>query len=448
MTNAVQQLNARVASIKANADLKPHPATDVLPRMTESEYADLKRDIKANGQQQPILVWEGKILDGRERYRACKALGIQPKTRVLANLAGSAEQMVVSLNVHRRHLTESQKAMVAACVATTSVGSNQTSQGVTQGEAAEKFNTSPDSIQRARKVIEFGNKSLVQVVIQGKLDVTNARRIASNPANVKRNFKDMGKEGLMQMAKMAEKQGNAEKRARRLAKVDAAQKNNVPLTPTGELFGLVFADPTWDYLPQATTGYQTMPLADICALRVPEIVEEDSVLAMWVPPSQIEAGMAVVKAWGFEFKTSMVWDKERTGTGQYFMNEHEYLFIATRGKPPLPCKMFGSVLREKRTNKHSEKPFVAYDVLEQMYEGMNKFEMFARVVRADWKGWGNEYPGNQPVGEEAPKNLPKAATPKVVKGKAANDSKAKPATVSKQGKSVKVANDATFKMAA
>jgi N6-adenosine-specific RNA methylase IME4/ParB-like chromosome segregation protein Spo0J len=448
MTNAVQQLNARVASIKANADLKPHPATDVLPRMTESEYADLKRDIKANGQQQPILVWEGKILDGRERYRACKALGIQPKTRVLANMAGSAEQMVVSLNVHRRHLAESQKAMVAACVATTSVGSNQTSQGVTQGEAAKKFNTSPDSIQRARKVIEFGNKSLVKAVIQGKLDVTNARRIASNPANAKRNFKDMGKEGLMQVAKMAEKQGNAAKRAARLAKVEAAREGNVPLTPTGELFGLVYADPPWDYLPEATTGYPTMPVEEICALRVPEIVEEDAVLAMWVPPSQILVAAKVVEAWGFEYKTHMVWDKERPGTGQYFMNEHECLFLATRGKPPMPCGKFRSVFSEKRSNKHSEKPEVAYAVLEEMYEGMHKFEMFARAKRAGWQGWGNQYPGNQPVGEAAPKNLPKAATPKVVKGKAANDAKAKPATVSKQGKSVKVANDATFKKAA
>lgn len=191
-----------------------------------------------------------------------------------------------------------------------------------------------------------------------------------------------------------------------------------------------------------------MALAKICAMEVPGLAEDDAVLALWVPPSQIEAGMAVVKAWGFEFKTSMVWDKERTGTGQYFMNRHEYLFLATRGNPPPPCQRFSSLLREKRSTKHSQKPLGAYVVLEDMYPGLTKMELFAREVRAGWDGWGNQYPGNQPVGVKPPKNLPMATTPKVVKGKAANDAKAKPAKVSQQGKSVKVANDATFDMAA
>ncbi len=83
-----------------------------------------------------------------------------------------------------------------------------------------------------------------------------------------------------------------------------------------------------------------------------------------------------------------------------------------------------------------------------MYPGLTKMELFAREVRAGWDGWGNQYPGNQPVGVKPPKNLPIATTPKVVKGKAANDAKAKPAKVSQQGNSVKVANDATFDMAA
>lgn len=89
-----------------------HPVADIFPMMDESEYAGLVADIKANGLREPIWLHSGKIIDGRNRYRACCDLNIEPTFRTWDG-EGSLVAFVVSLNLHRRHLTASQRAIVA-----------------------------------------------------------------------------------------------------------------------------------------------------------------------------------------------------------------------------------------------------------------------------------------------------------------------------------------------
>ena len=120
------------------------------------------------------------------------------------------------------------------------------------------------------------------------------------------------------------------------------------------------------------------------------------------------------------------------------------LFIATRGKPIVPPATVRSpsVIREKRS-KHSKKPLSAYVMLERMYEGLTKIDLFARgEVRKGWVGWGNEALPNQPEQVKPPKTLPSAKSPKaLVRGNAANDAKvsaAKKARRSMGAKSVLV----------
>lgn len=91
--------------------LEPHPIAALLPEMDDSQFAELREDIRANGQLQAITVYEGKILDGRHRYRACREIGIPPRTELWDGEDPAA--YVLSLNVRRRHLTTSQRAMLA-----------------------------------------------------------------------------------------------------------------------------------------------------------------------------------------------------------------------------------------------------------------------------------------------------------------------------------------------
>lgn len=96
--------------------LAPHSFADLVPSMTEEEYQGLKADIALHGQLEPIVLYEGKILDGRHRYRACRELGLTPTFRRWEE-SGSAVDLVLSVNLHRRHLTSGQRAAIAVAAA-------------------------------------------------------------------------------------------------------------------------------------------------------------------------------------------------------------------------------------------------------------------------------------------------------------------------------------------
>ena len=89
-----------------------HPLADVVPPMTDEEYQELKADIKAHGLREPITLHQGKIIDGKHRYRACIELGVEPKTREIPT-NGTPLEYVISENVKRRHLTTGQRAALA-----------------------------------------------------------------------------------------------------------------------------------------------------------------------------------------------------------------------------------------------------------------------------------------------------------------------------------------------
>lgn len=94
-------------------ELEFHAVANLFPMMTETERESLENDIKTNGLLSPIYIYDGKIIDGRNRYFACKAVGIQPEFKEYTGLESELVQFVISLNLHRRHLSTSQKACLA-----------------------------------------------------------------------------------------------------------------------------------------------------------------------------------------------------------------------------------------------------------------------------------------------------------------------------------------------
>jgi hypothetical protein len=168
----------------ANGQLEDHPTAEVFPLMSEDELKALAEDIKANGLRQVIILHEGKILDGRNRYRACKMAEVEPRT--MKWHGENPTKDVISLNLHRRHLNESQRAMVAAKIATMKQGQrtdlagkpakSQTaaSPALSQEQAAKLLNVSRDSVQKAKIVTGSGDKELIEQVQSGKKSVNGA----------------------------------------------------------------------------------------------------------------------------------------------------------------------------------------------------------------------------------------------------------------------------------
>jgi N6-adenosine-specific RNA methylase IME4 len=160
---------------------------------------------------------------------------------------------------------------------------------------------------------------------------------------------------------------------------------------------VIYADPPWQYdfsksdSREIENQYPTMPVDDICALPIPGIAAADCVLFMWATSPKLPEAMQVLNAWGFTYKTCMVWVKDKIGMGYYARQKHELLLIATQGNLPTPdpSNRPASVIEAPR-GEHSRKPEVVYELLEKMYPNLNKIELFSRTPRAGWKAWGNQ----------------------------------------------------------
>jgi hypothetical protein len=165
-----------------------HPAAELMPEMLWPEQERLLEDIKANGLQQPIVLLGGRVLDGRHRQELCELPEIKPRyVRLKAADVPDPVAYVLSANLHRRHLDESQRAMIAAKVmemrSRANLPASARGNGRARDAAGAALNVSGRSVDHARVVRERGCPELIQAVERGAVSVSRARRIAqSTPA--------------------------------------------------------------------------------------------------------------------------------------------------------------------------------------------------------------------------------------------------------------------------
>lgn len=175
----------------------------------------------------------------------------------------------------------------------------------------------------------------------------------------------------------------------------------------GQKFSTLLADPPWRF--QNRTGkmapehrrlnrYGTMNLEDICNLPVAEHADDRAHLYLWVPNALLPEGIKVMQAWGFDYKSNIVWHKIRKdggsdgrGVGFYFRNVTELVLFGTRGKNVRTLapgrRQVNLVASRKR--EHSRKPDEIYDVIESCSWGPY-LELFSRGTREGWVSWGNQ----------------------------------------------------------
>ena len=164
-----------------------HEAANIFPLMDESALAELAADIAANGLREPI--WrhrDGRIIDGRNRWLACAKVGVTCHGHTYQGDDDSIVPFVISHNLHRRHLTESQRAMIGGRIANMSAGyhGNQWDRSsdrtqTSRGDAAALVNVSDPSVGRARRVLRDAEPEVVAAVDKGALSVAAASKISA-----------------------------------------------------------------------------------------------------------------------------------------------------------------------------------------------------------------------------------------------------------------------------
>ena len=386
------------------APVRWHEYANLFPMLNGEPFDALVEDIRQNGVCEPIVMLDGAILDGRNRYMAARQLGVEYPVKQYQG--DNPLAFVISHNLHRRHLSESQRAMVAGKLANMNRtdtliqnrGANLPNGSVTNATAAELLNVSERSVKTARKVRDKADESLVEAVESGTVSVSAAADVADLPKQEQAEIVAKGEAEILAAAKDIRAKKAAKKREERIEKIAEISKGNAELD-TSTRYPVIYADPPWRYEnpPMGGTNrsienhYPTMTLEEICAMPVVDLATDDAMLYLWATAPKLKECMEVIEAWGFEYRTNMIWDKQKIGMGYHARNQHEILLIAKRGKipPPEAGKQPSSLISAPR-GKHSEKPVEFYEIIEAAYPTLPKIELFCRSPREGWAVWGNQ----------------------------------------------------------
>ena len=192
---------------------------------------------------------------------------------------------------------------------------------------------------------------------------------------------------------------NVSKALRELVK---RERKEIPPLPTDK-YRVIYADPPWAYgnsgiinddnYGHAVRHYPSMTIEELCAMGddIKATTEQDAVLFLWVTSPLLEECFPVIKAWGFKYKTSFVWDKVRHNFGHYNSVRHELLLVCTRGScTPDATELFDSVQSIEKSRTHSEKPEEFRTIIDTLYPHGKRLELFSRTQAEGWEVWGNE----------------------------------------------------------
>lgn len=374
-----------------------HEYANIFPIMTGSDFADLVFDIRSNGQIEPVILYENKILDGRNRYNACKEIGIRP---IYEYYKGNDPlSFVISLNLNRRHLNESQRAMVGAKLANmksgtrTDLTSDEFSRGLSNKDASNKLNVGIDSVKKAKKVQKEGIEDLQKSVETGRISVNAAAQIASLPKEDQESVVAKGEDEILKMATKIRQQRSAESKKQK----DEMRKQALAVKPPQGKYRTIVIDPPWDMqriqmenrtFDNESFDYPTMSLEEIKEMQLP--AHDECHLWLWTTQKYLRPSFEILDSWGFTYLATFVWHKnggfQPVGLPQF---NCEFVLLARKGAQPfVETKQFFTCFNAPR-REHSRKPDEFYDVVNRVCPEP-RIDMFSRENRDGYDVWGLE----------------------------------------------------------
>jgi N6-adenosine-specific RNA methylase IME4 len=365
------------------APLKPHKLADIFPLMEGDEFDALVSDIKANGLREPIVLFEEKILDGRNRHRACMQGGIEPKFKTYRG--DDPLGYVISLNIERRHLNESQRAMIASDIANMPRGGQSDGSAnlptllKSQANAAKQVNVSIRSVGSAAAIRHTAEPEIERAVRQGHLTVSLGAKAAKLPKAYQRKIAASAEAGNGGVKSVFHKLEKARDEARVLA-----------LAPVAGKFPTLVIDPGWDY---AFPDFATMTQEQLLALDVPQWARDDCALYLWTTNNYMPQAAELMAHWGFTHKAVLTWIKPKFGWGTYFRNSTEHVLFGIRGdaktrRSDMPTHF------EAPLGEPCEKPEKFYEIVRAAASYPAYGEIFQRKKRSDFA---NLYQPKNPV---------------------------------------------------
>ncbi len=333
-----------------------HAIANIFPMMSTAEYDQLKADISANGLLEPIVIYNGLILDGRNRYLACADLGITPEYETYNG--DDPRAFVISKNLHRRHLNETQRAVVASKLANMPKHLHKTDSSInlSQTEAGNLLNISVPTIKRIKE-IERKAPELLPKMERGEITANEAIKTIKN----KKRKEDIA------------------------IQVEEIKANDYK--PPEKKYDVIVIDPPWPYgtkydanARRAANPYPEMSLDEIKAIKLPSA--NDCILWLWTTHKFMRYSFDLLDEWGFRDVAILTWCKSKMGLGAWLRSQSEFCIMAVRGKPKVNLTNQTTVLNAPM-REHSRKPDEFYSMVDALCVGY-KIDWFSREHRDGW----------------------------------------------------------------
>jgi N6-adenosine-specific RNA methylase IME4 len=357
-----------------------HKYADIFPLMNGAEFDELVEDIRNNGLLEDIMIYEGAILDGRNRYNACAKAEVEP---IWDEYTGDDPLgYVISKNLHRRHLTGDQLCIVS--------------------EKAYEIR-SIDAKERQLSTLKKGDKIPDSATLRerdkGKTSEFVAKEFGISPRKieqakrVKAQAPDLYEKVEKQELTFNRAEKELKKRIRKKDIEDQKDKIKTLINPS-ELYDCVVIDPPWqysesknDYDPEGrrvASPYPEMNFEEIMNIKVPS--KDDCILWLWTTHKYLPKAFELLTHWGFEYKATLVWNKKKMGIGHWLRMQCEFCLLGIKGNPLWDNTSERDIIEESR-REHSRKPDTFYEMVSNLCLGF-KLDYFAREKHEGFDSYG------------------------------------------------------------
>lgn len=368
---------------------------NIFPEMLDEDYQRLKADLQANGYDAklPIMIYHGAIIDGWNRFKACEELRIMPATKQFQGSDAEAIEYIMRTN-KRRNLTSSQWACIAAeaeemlsaiaaAVEMAKAEKNRVAAVKQHSGGCDNKLTDPEPTKKPERVTQ----KAAEIFNTNRTYISEAQKLKEEKPEVFEQVK-RGEKTITEVKKEAK----VEKRKADIqAQKEAIESGKIQM-PVG-VFEVISLDPPWNYGREydpdgsrVANPYPEMSQAKLLELKPP--FAKDSVCFLWTTHAFIWQAKELLDKWGFTYKATMVWDKEKIGMGAWLRMQCEFCLVGIKGKPAWNNTSWRDIIREPR-REHSRKPETFYRMVEEITIG-RRLEYFSREQRKGWEVFGND----------------------------------------------------------
>ena len=364
-------------------ELKINPVFKALiPPLSTEEYAQLEENLLENGIRESISIWGDTIIDGHNRYAIATEHNL-PYTTVSYEFASEddVKLWIFKNQIGRRNLPAVERVKIALLLkpviaekakeqqirkSTNFVLQNSAEQNPinTRKVIADIAGVSHDTVARVEKILDTGTPEILEKLRRGDISINKA----------------------YQEAKLQE-QKNPD---------DPSMQSPLSINLQGK-YSVIYAGCPFES-ESLENGSRAMNI--LKKMEIP--AKEDAVLLMWSSSPFLEKSLQIMNAWGFKYRTNMIWDKEFITADQWLYGQHEILLIGIKGKFSLPTEYVNipSVYRKKQ-DKRSVKPTYFYEQIERIFPDEKYLALFANKKHSElWDTWGNQVQLLESEGEE------------------------------------------------